>query len=95
MNRQKLFIFALAAVFCATLFLGCATTPKKDLEEKEAIIQDLNNRIAGMNQEIESLKNTNRQLENARGELETRISELEQAARQKRAAQVPDEPNLK
>jgi outer membrane murein-binding lipoprotein Lpp len=93
---RKLFVLALAAVFCASAFAGCATTPKKDLEEKDAVIRDLNSRMAVLAQEVENLKSINRQLESEKVALARKIADLEQAAQQKTAAAETNvEPNLK
>lgn len=95
MNKKGIVVFLVASVACIT-FLGCASVPKEELDEKEAIIRNLNTEIAGFKQDISKLQSANEELAASRSDLEEKISRLENelSAKQK-AAEEPTEPKIK
>ncbi|MCM8782467.1 MAG: ELKS/Rab6-interacting/CAST family protein [Candidatus Omnitrophica bacterium] len=79
MNKKKALIFLIAALFCTSIFLGCASIPQEALDEKEAIIQNLNGQIDSLRQEITQLKSANIELTKLNMELTEKLKGIEKA----------------
>jgi peptidoglycan hydrolase CwlO-like protein len=95
MNSRKIAIFLAVTVVCATL-LGCASVPKEELDEKEAIIKNLNTEIAGLKQDITKLQRTNEELVMSKSDLEEKISRLENELSEKqKITEEKTEPKIK
>ncbi len=95
MNKKGVVVFLVAAVACMT-FLGCASVPKEELDEKEAIIKNLNTEIAGLKQDIERLERANEDLTASRSDLEEKISRLENELSEKqKVTEEKVEPKIK
>lgn len=73
MNKKIMPIFLMGALLCTLTFLGCATVPQETLDEKEAVIKNLNNQIDSLRQEIDRLKSSNEELMNANRGLEEKL----------------------
>ena len=80
MNKRGLAIFSIVALFCASLFAGCATVPKETLEEKDAIIQNLNSQNETLKEEVNRLRASNDELTRLKNELEEKLKEKQKAA---------------
>lgn len=95
MNSRTVAIFLAVTVVCATL-VGCASVPKEELDEKEAIIRNLNTDITGLKQDIERLERANEDLTASKSDLEEKISRLENELSQKqKATEEKNEPKIK
>lgn len=93
MKKNVLFVFLTAALFCGTLFLGCASVPKETLDEKDAVIKNLNTDIDSLKQEISRLNDSNAALTRTNDELAQKLEAAEAA--QKKAAEKKAEPKIK
>ena len=95
MNRKG-FVFFLAAAFACVAFLGCASVPKEELDEKEAIIRNLNTQVDALKQEVERLQSANEELMTAKSGLQEKVMSLENklSASQKPSGESAEE-NIK
>jgi len=82
MNKKGVVVFLVAAVACMT-FLGCASVPKEELDEKEAIMKNLNTEIAGLKQDIERLQRANEEFTEKVSRLENELSEKQKITEEK------------
>lgn len=72
-NGKGLAIFLALSLACIT-FAGCASVPKEELDEKDAIIKNLNTQINTLKQDAARLERSNEELENAKSDLEQKLT---------------------
>lgn len=94
MGRGMTAVFLALVLFCGIMFSGCASVPKEVLDEKEAVIQNLNVQIEGLKDEISRLQQSNEELLDIKSELERKLEEKERAQLQK-GAEEESEPKIK
>lgn len=79
MGRSITAVFLASVLFCGIMFSGCASVPKEVLDEKEAIIQNLNIQIESLKNEINKLQQSNEELMDIKSNLERKLKEKESA----------------
>ena len=77
MDKRGLIVCLITALFFSGLFLGCASVPQETLDEKEAMIQNLNGQIENLKQEVKSLQDLKDELASEKATLEGRLAETE------------------
>ena len=88
MRVKRLAVLLAASFVCAGL-LGCASVPKEKLDEKDAVISNLNTQIDALKQDMAKMQRYNEELSSAKTDLEQRLNalEAERAKLQKAAAE--------
>ncbi|MBI4335331.1 MAG: hypothetical protein HY589_01600 [Candidatus Omnitrophica bacterium] len=91
MFEKRVGWFLVVAFFCVAL-VGCAGIPKEELDEKEAVISNLNGQLNALRGEIARLEQSNRELMSANSELEGKIGRLEDEIAQLKKLSLEKKP---
>jgi regulator of replication initiation timing len=100
--KKGLGAFLVVALALATIFIGCSTIPKEELDAKEAMIQKLHAQIDALKQELNGLGQSNDELVRAQSDLKERLRQseaekmrLQNALESKSATQTKTEAEIK
>jgi outer membrane murein-binding lipoprotein Lpp len=94
--NSKTISMLLAVALVSMTFLGCASVPKEELDEKEAIIKNLNTEITGLKADIAKLEKANEDLAMSKSGLEEKISRLQKELSEKqKIAEEKQESSIK
>lgn len=77
LNMARLSMAVITTLFCATLFLGCATIAPEELQEKDTIIKNLTSQIEVLKGDLSRLESENRGLLDRNSALEEQLKGLQ------------------